>query len=317
MTKDQKRPSTTPMMLQRMLAIAAVGTQAAVGVAGSMRGLQTVAMASAAASTIAAGADIVHMPHGADAVTELLSGGNASRLERLAKRMNVTADAMKHVLEEDDTLFLDSSTLDAAEGPEIFFVAAHLPHPNITAQYCAKYQNITGHYCAYRSISHTVYRAKNSPRRLRRGKDDVWKLHSNPGASKILYLDFDGHDLTGTAWSRHTPLIAPPCDWDGNPSSFSDVEKGHIESIWSSVAEDFAPFDVDVTTELQSEDQITRSSRSDAHYGNRVLIAPGIASICGSSCGGTSYVGIYARSGAMSIGAHVCAHDGICLHEHA
>jgi len=49
-------------MLPLMLAVAsAVGTQAAVA-------------ASAAASTIAAGADIVHMPHGADAVTALLSG---------------------------------------------------------------------------------------------------------------------------------------------------------------------------------------------------------------------------------------------------
>ena len=69
-----KQHGTTSMMLPLMLAIAAVGTQAAVAVAGSMRGLQTVATASAAASTIAAGADIVHMPHGADAVTALLSG---------------------------------------------------------------------------------------------------------------------------------------------------------------------------------------------------------------------------------------------------
>jgi hypothetical protein len=59
-----KQHGTTSMMLPLMLAIAAVGTQAAVAVAGSMRGLQTVATASAAASTIAAGADIVHMPHG-------------------------------------------------------------------------------------------------------------------------------------------------------------------------------------------------------------------------------------------------------------
>ena len=53
---------TSRPMLPLMLAVAsAVGTQAAVA-------------ASAAASTIAAGADIVHMPHGADAVTALLSG---------------------------------------------------------------------------------------------------------------------------------------------------------------------------------------------------------------------------------------------------
>jgi hypothetical protein len=60
-------------------------------------------------------------------------------------------------------------------------------------------------------------------------------------------------------------------------SSFSETEKKYIELIWSRVAEDFAPFDVDVTTELSCEGLITRSGSGDTSYGTRVLITPGIA----------------------------------------
>jgi hypothetical protein len=67
--------------------------------------------------------------------------------------------------------------------------------------------------------------------------------------------------------------------------------------IWSHVAEDFAPFDVDVTTELLNPDLITRSGSTDTMYGTRVVIAPGIAStVSGSGCGGIAYVSIYAET---------------------
>jgi hypothetical protein len=218
--------------------------------------------------------------HGKDTVSKFLSGKNATRLYKLAKRFNKTAEYMQNLFESDDTLFIDEETLDNAEGPMVFFVE---PIPDL-------------------SRSTGLREEKNKPlhsesnRRYLYGTD-VFKLHSKPGASKILYLDFNGHDLTGTAWSPSSSMLAPPCDWDKNPSSFSETEKGYIEKIWSRVAEDYAPFDVDVTTELASESLITRSSKSDTFYGNRVLISPGIAAICNNNCGGISYVGIYSRTG--------------------
>ena len=188
----------------------------------------------------------------------------------------MTATQMKDVLEKDATLYLDSNTLDGAEGPEIFYVEPVIP--GLRAE------------------------KENPPPKSERNRrylygTDVFKLHSRPGAQKIIYLDFDGHDLTGTAWSPSAYLYAPACDWDGNPSSFSETEKGYIELIWSRVAEDYAPFDVDVTTELLSPDLITRSGSTDTIYGTRVVIAPGIAStVCGSRCGGVAYVGIYGQT---------------------
>ena len=227
------------------------------------------------------------MPHGQEAVTEFLSGQNVTRLEKLARRMNVSIESAEKSF-SDNSLFLDLNTLDNVEGPEIFYMGAH--RRNFSEQDVISPSDSKRH-------RRYLYGAESA---------DAMRLHSNPNATRILYLDFDGHDLTGTAWSRTSTLVAPPCDWDGNPASFSDAEKGKIKKIWSFVAEDFAPFDVDVTTEVQSEDQITRSSLSDSHYGNRVLIAPGIAHVCGNSCGGVSYVGIFARTGKLITRSSYC-----------
>jgi len=99
---------------------------------------------------------------------------------------------------------------------------------------------------------------------------DTFKLHSKPGSSRILFLDFDGHVITGTAWNQNNngglDIVAPPFDTDGNPGTFSDDERRRIQEVWSRVAEDYAPFDVDVTTELLSEAQITRSTSTDLEF---------------------------------------------------
>jgi len=129
--------------------------------------------------------------------------------------------------------------------------------------------------------------------------DQTFLLHSKPGASKIIYLDFDGHLMSGTAWNSGynggADIVCPPWDIDGNPAVFNDTERTRIQQIWLRVAEDFAPFDVDVTTEYMGEAAITRSSSSDLNYGTRVLISP-IASYFGNY-GGIAYVGVFANTG--------------------
>ena len=71
-------------------------------------------------------------------------------------------------------------------------------------------------------------------------------LHSNPGASATLFLDFDGH--FEPVWGSYTDVTTPVYDVDGDATTFSDTELANIASIWARVAEDFAPFNVDVTT---------------------------------------------------------------------
>jgi Ca2+-binding RTX toxin-like protein len=77
---------------------------------------------------------------------------------------------------------------------------------------------------------------------------------------------------------------------DADNTTFSDAELTRIQAIWQRVAEDFAPFDVDVTTNFRGEDYLTRSSSSDQVYGMRALISP-IGSYFGG--GGIAYMGVF------------------------
>ena len=71
-------------------------------------------------------------------------------------------------------------------------------------------------------------------------------LHSNPSASDALYLDFDGH--FEPVWGSYSNLTTPSYDVDGDTSTFTDGELANIGTIWAAVAEDYAPFNLDVTT---------------------------------------------------------------------
>ncbi len=125
----------------------------------------------------------------------------------------------------------------------------------------------------------------------------TFKLHSLPGSKRVIYIDFDGHTTTGTAWnaSYGDPIVSPAYDLNGDPSSFSNAEMDRIQDIWKIVAEDYAPFDVDVTTEDPGQAAITRSSSGDDLYGTRVVMTVDDFASCG--CGGFAYVGVFDYTG--------------------
>ncbi len=70
-------------------------------------------------------------------------------------------------------------------------------------------------------------------------------FHSLPGAADTLYLDFDGHSASD-AWGTYNAL---PFNFGGGPAgTFSPGERLAIRNIWRTVAEDFSPFQINVTT---------------------------------------------------------------------
>ncbi len=110
-------------------------------------------------------------------------------------------------------------------------------------------------------------------------------LHSRPGSTRVIYLDFDGQTITGTAWNSQTgrpSFDAAPFSLDPW-SDFSIAEHEVIQSVWQRVAEDFSPFDVDVTTQDPGEAAITRSGWSDQRFGTRALVTN--TSVVASTCG--------------------------------
>jgi hypothetical protein len=79
-------------------------------------------------------------------------------------------------------------------------------------------------------------------------------LNSNPGAPHVLFLDFDGHvmppfsvQVNGeTREALETSIL--PFSLDSNPNSLTAEEQGFIRTVWKHVAEDYAPFNINVTT---------------------------------------------------------------------
>jgi hypothetical protein len=129
---------------------------------------------------------------------------------------------------------------------------------------------------------------------------ETFELQSRPGSQRTLYLDFTGDQITGSAWnSTSLPTIdAAPYSIDADTSTFSDAERTEIQRAWQIVAEDYAPFNVNVTTKDLGPDAIDRSSSADLVYGTRVIVSAnpsGMQASCG--CGGVAYVNVFNNSG--------------------
>lgn len=67
--------------------------------------------------------------------------------------------------------------------------------------------------------------------------DQTFKLQSKPESTRIMYLNFKGSGKD------------PAFDLDKNTGTFSTAEQTMIQKIWARIKEDFAPFDVNITTE--------------------------------------------------------------------
>ncbi len=61
------------------------------------------------------------------------------------------------------------------------------------------------------------------------------QLESFPGAGGVIYIDFDGENVSGGTWGTVNAVA----------SDYNDTE---IEKVWYIMAEDFAPFQINVTT---------------------------------------------------------------------
>ncbi len=144
-------------------------------------------------------------------------------------------------------------------------------------------------------------RFESSPRRLRAARSPARLRHQPPlrpwrTPSSSTAVRAPNGSSTWTSTATRSParpgtyykttnggrdIICPPWDIDGQPSVFGDTERTRIQQVWQRVSEDYAPFDVDVTTEYTGEAALTRSSTADEYYGMRVLISP-ISSYFGS-----------------------------------
>ena len=111
-------------------------------------------------------------------------------------------------------------------------------------------------------------------------------LSSNSNATAKIFLDFDGNTTSGTIWNSNynngNDIITPAYSLDADTNSFSTAELDTITEIWQRVAEDFAPFNVDVTT-IDPGD-------FSANQAIRVVIGGSYQDWYGSSAGGVAFL---------------------------
>ena len=122
-------------------------------------------------------------------------------------------------------------------------------------------------------------------------------LHSRPTATRKVFLDFDGHRVQSSAWNdvTHPVIDVAAYTMDADPA-FSQAELDVVQEVWARVAEDYAPFDVDVTTEDPGSAALVRSSVDDAAYGMRASVTtdPDMRTVlCSGGCAGVAYVGVF------------------------
>lgn len=100
--------------------------------------------------------------------------------------------------------------------------------------------------------------------------------NSLPGASAVILLDFDGHTVNNTSWNYDGPIFC----------GASGLNNPQITEIFNRVAEDYRPFDVNVTTDSVKYLQ--------APYNKRIRAIVTVSSAWyGAPAGGVSFVGSF------------------------
>ena len=100
-------------------------------------------------------------------------------------------------------------------------------------------------------------------------------LSSYPTASMAIFLDFDGHTVDGTSWNYNGPIY---CGGSGLNST-------QMTEVFNRVAEDYRPFNINVTTDS------TKYLAAPAFNRMRVIVTD--SSSWYGSAGGVAFVGSF------------------------
>ncbi|HEU5124798.1 MAG TPA: LamG-like jellyroll fold domain-containing protein [Verrucomicrobiae bacterium] len=125
---------------------------------------------------------------------------------------------------------------------------------------------------------------------------NVVSLQSNPGSSAVLLLDFFG---------GYTPT------WGGvNYVKPANINNATIKEIWKRVAEDYMPFNINVTTDIKVYQNAPETSRQKCCYTDTPVTAAGVAYFGSWNWGGdTPCWSVYniGKNGA-EVGSHEAGH---------
>ena len=203
-------------------------------------------------------------------------GGQAA-VEQLGDRLPEVAAANRMSAERLTALLRSDPTLRVGAGNRLLYIDTALP-PRAAAP----------------PVAHGPYPYSST-----------FRLHSKPGSKHTIFLDVDGATVSGTAWNASglPNGFYGGLDSDGDPSTFSAAEQDVVQSVWQRVAEDYAPLDVDVTTQDPGDAALDRDTAGDDTYGSRALVSGSDVAwqaTCGKQCGGVAYLSVFGTVGNAS-----------------
>lgn len=100
-------------------------------------------------------------------------------------------------------------------------------------------------------------------------------LNSYPSASAVVFLDFDGHTVENTSWNWNGPFVC----------GASGLNSTQITEVFNRVAEDYRPFNLNVTTEE------SRYNAAPATRRQRVVLT--VSHEWYGTAGGVAYLGSF------------------------
>jgi hypothetical protein len=127
------------------------------------------------------------------------------------------------------------------------------------------------------------------------------KYNSKPDAIYHIYLDFNGGVVTGKQWNTSAGIPIWDCyPWseDGDLNTFNDSEQAIMKRTWERIAEDFAPYNVNVTTDVDFDP--ANNLTYDKNKVAWVMITP-TSDKGGNACphagaGGVAYLDVFGQT---------------------
>jgi hypothetical protein len=104
-------------------------------------------------------------------------------------------------------------------------------------------------------------------------------LDNAPLAKRVIYLDFDGETVTDPAWNGGRKIVAAP----------ARLTTSQMREVFNRVVEDYAPFDVSITTDVRRYNAAAVGSRM------RCIVTP--TSTASPGAGGVAMMNSFAGAG--------------------
>ncbi|GAA5117873.1 hypothetical protein JIN84_16765 [Luteolibacter yonseiensis] len=125
--------------------------------------------------------------------------------------------------------------------------------------------------------------------------ENIVSLQSYPGSPAVLYLDFAGGYTSS---------------WGGVTYSRPNIDNAGIKEVWKRVAEDFMPFNINVTTDIKVFEAAPAASRQRCCFGPNPVTGAGVAYFGSWNWGNDTvcWAAYYAGKAAAEVGSHESGH---------